>query len=447
MRLAVFALSACFLAMLGARPALAVPSFARQTGAPCTQCHVGAFGPQLNDYGRQFKLNGYVWGDVDNKVPPVSAMALASLTHTAADQPGGAAPDYGNNDNTTLDQASLFLAGRVLSNIGAMIQATYDGVAKQFTIDNFDVRYANQGTIARQNVVFGVSVNNNPTVQDLWNSTPAWGYPFAASKLAPKPGTATAIEGGFAQQVAGVTAYSMWNDLLYLEGGVYMTLSGSLQSSLGVDPTGENQIAGAAPYWRVALQHAWSTNYVSVGTFGLDASVYPGRDASAGTDHYRDIGVDATFQKDFDERNTISASARYVHERQALTASNTLGLTDNLSDTVETANVTLSYDFDATYGATAGYFRVRGTADGGLYSPNPIDGSLTEKPNSTGYMIEARYTPFGKDGSWLSPWINLRLGLQCVAYSKFNGASMNYDGFGRNARDNNTLFAYAWLIF
>ena len=31
-----------------ARPARALPSFAAQTGQPCTACHVGAFGPQLH---------------------------------------------------------------------------------------------------------------------------------------------------------------------------------------------------------------------------------------------------------------------------------------------------------------------------------------------------------------------------------------------------------------
>ena len=37
--------------------------------------------------------------------------------------------------------------------------------------------------------------------------------------------------------------------------------------------------------------------------------------------------------------------------------------------------------------------------------------------------------------------------LQYVAYTMFNGASHNYDGFGRNAGDNNTVFLYAWMAF
>ena len=41
----------------------------------------------------------------------------------------------------------------------------------------------------------------------------------------------------------------------------------------------------------------------------------------------------------------------------------------------------------------------------------------------------------------------LRVGAQYTAYSRFNGASTNYDGFGRNARDNNTLFLYTWLAY
>jgi hypothetical protein len=38
----------------------------------------------------------------------------------------------------------------------------------------------------------------------------------------------------------------------------------------------------------------------------------------------------------------------------------------------------------------------------------------------------------------------LRLGVQYTAYSKYNGATHNYDGFGRNASDNNSLFFYVW---
>jgi hypothetical protein len=34
-----------------------------------------------------------------------------------------------------------------------------------------------------------------------------------------------------------------------------------------------------------------------------------------------------------------------------------------------------------------------------------------------------------------------------VHWNKFDGASTNFDGMGRNARDNNTFFAYIWTMF
>jgi len=49
------------------RNACAVPSFARQTGMPCSQCHTLSFGPALTAYGRQFKLNGYTFGEAHGR--------------------------------------------------------------------------------------------------------------------------------------------------------------------------------------------------------------------------------------------------------------------------------------------------------------------------------------------------------------------------------------------
>jgi hypothetical protein len=34
-----------------------------------------------------------------------------------------------------------------------------------------------------------------------------------------------------------------------------------------------------------------------------------------------------------------------------------------------------------------------------------------------------------------------------VAYLKFNGGHTNYDGFGRDARANNTLYLLSWFAF
>ena len=44
-------------------------------------------------------------------------------------------------------------------------------------------------------------------------------------------------------------------------------------------------------------------------------------------------------------------------------------------------------------------------------------------------------------------WLAVKLGLQYTAYMRFDGASSDYDGAGRNASDNNLLYAYLWLAF
>src|SRR2546430_3918128 len=49
---------AALLSVLTAPAALAVPSFARQTGMACEACHTVY--PELTHFGRVFKANGYV---------------------------------------------------------------------------------------------------------------------------------------------------------------------------------------------------------------------------------------------------------------------------------------------------------------------------------------------------------------------------------------------------
>jgi hypothetical protein len=175
--ISIIMLSVFTLIVVDSGRTLAVPSFAKQTGLQCEACHIGAFGPQLTQFGRQFKLNGYTLSDGNNHFPPLAAMALTSLTHTNAAQPGGASPGFKGNDNVALDQASLFYAGRLFDDhTGAFIQTTFDGVANDFHWDQMDIRYANSLSLGGTSLIYGATLNNNPTVQDLWNSTPAGGF-------------------------------------------------------------------------------------------------------------------------------------------------------------------------------------------------------------------------------------------------------------------------------
>ncbi len=435
------------IVLLAPTHAVALPSFAWQTGQPCAQCHVHAFGPALTSFGRQFKLNGYVLDRGDEPFIPIAATIQASFTHTASAQPGGATPHTNANDNVVLDQLSLYYAGKILPKVGAFVQGTYDGVAGQAALDNADIRFANQGTLAGTPLVYGVSLNNNPTVQDVWNTTPAWGFPYASSPVAPTPAAAALIDGGLAHQVAGMTAYGLWNQLLYVEGGAYRTLPATVQRALGIAPAGEQQIDGFAPYWRIALQREWPGHYVSLGTFGLHAPVFPGREHRAGHDHATDLGVDLAYQFQPGGQHLTGLNATFIAEKQRLTASHTLGNADNTVDRLHTFRAHAYYIFAQTYGVTLGYFQTTGSTDRGLYRPAPITGSASGSPNSRGFITEIDVIPFGKANSFLRPWLNVRVSVQYVAYLRFNGAHANYDGFGRDASANNTLYLLSWFAF
>jgi hypothetical protein len=118
--LAALFLTAVFVVEF-AKPASALPSYARQTGQPCGTCHTDFAG--LTPYGRRFKINGYTNGggqyrttlfpfddSIDKQrpwVPPISMMAVPGFTHTATGMAPPADP-FAANDNITFQPLSFF---------------------------------------------------------------------------------------------------------------------------------------------------------------------------------------------------------------------------------------------------------------------------------------------------------------------------------------------------
>ncbi len=423
----------------------AVPSFARQTGVSCATCHTTAFGPALTSFGRDFKLKGYTMSSgAQQKLPPVSVMVLGSFTNTKADQDGGAAPGFDDNDNLALDEVSLFYAGRIASKVGVFSQFTYDDVEHHGSQwDIVDLRYADSTMLGKHSVVYGLSLNNTPTSQDLWNSTPAWGFPPVGSALAPTPAAAPILEGAFDGTVVGLSGYAMFNDMIYAEVGAYKMLANNWQRNFGISSDAvaeESPIDGLAPYWRVTLQHDFGPHYTSLGLIGMTADVEPGGDSSAGTDRYTDLGLDATYQ--FTTGSHIfTANLSYIHEQQDLDASHALEAASSTSNDLNTVRGNAGWIYQQTYALTAGAFVINGDSDSLVYAD-----SRTNSPDSQGYTLQAEYIPFGK-GDPMTSWTNVRVGLQYTYYTKFDGSTDDYDGSGRSAEDNNTLFAFVWLNF
>jgi hypothetical protein len=420
-----------------------VPAFSRQTGLACSACHFHF--PQLTPFGRLFKLNGYTLtglttigqpGDSAGKetlklspIPGIATMLVGSVTSTKRSVAGTQ-----NGAVVMPDQFSIFAAGEITPNLGAFTQFTYSAPDGTFGIDNIDVRFANRGTLADREIIYGLTLHNNPTVQDVWNTVPAWGFPFLTSPAAPSPAASTLIDGVLGQQVLGLGAYSLFNSSLYTEFTAYRSAEQGV--AIPLDSTATNVTAGVIPYWRVALQHETPNRSLMLGTFGLDARLYP-TGVTGPRNHYTDVAVDAQVEQRKGTAAWIGRAA-FIHEQQQLFATHSSGEADNFEETLSTLRANVAYIPNYRYGLTLEYFQTTGTTDAALYPEGDVTGSRTGSPNSSGLIGEIEY----------NAWQNARIAFQYTNYFKFNGATTAYDvPFGRNASNNNTFYFYAWLAF
>ena len=435
------AAAACLL--LAPTLVMAVPSYARQTHQPCSSCHVGGFGPELTAFGREFKINGYTMKVGNDTKVPLSAMLVESFTQTAKAQTAPPANGFGTNNNLELQQASVFLAGRISEYMGVFAQATYSENGGLLGWDNADVRYAHPFRHGDHNGTWGISLNNNPTISDVFNSAPGWIYPYMGSNLAPGAPAAPKLFGGLGGQSIGATAYTQIDGKLYLEAGGYRSLSVAWANR--VNGPYDGKLSGLAPYARAAYTWKVPHGNLTFGGFLLDMKRGPlGTDISGNaipvagpTDNFNDLGFSGDYQY-FKGNNIVTVNGLYVHEQQTLNNTFAGGGSSNLHDSLDSLNLKGSYWYRNTYGFTLAQFLNNGSNDLTLYGNN---GS----PNTEGGMLEFDYNPFGERTSWHEPYANVRFGLQYTYYTKFSGLVHNVDGAGRNASDNNTLYAYVWL--
>ena len=95
--LALASLSTAFT-LAAMKPAEAVPAFAGQTGYPCQQCHIGALGPQLTPFGREFKVKGYTLrgGEGIASKIPLALWVQSSYENYAKNLPPAPIPTHYN---------------------------------------------------------------------------------------------------------------------------------------------------------------------------------------------------------------------------------------------------------------------------------------------------------------------------------------------------------------
>lgn len=431
----------------------AVPSYARQTGLACSGCHYNP--PELNPAGRRFKLMGYVDKADETKVIktdgskktaaldllsslPLSVMLEASFTSLKTPVPTT------QNGNFEFPQdVSLFLSGAWTSHVGSFLQVTYDAQADHFSMDNTDIRYANLTKLAGKELVYGIDLNNSPTMEDLWNTTPTWGFPWVASDVAPTPNASPFINGGLAQDVAGAGGYAMWNNHLYIDATLYRSDHiGGTQPNPGIG-SGIN-IRGVAPYWRMAWQQLTGKTQYEIGTYGMHMRSTPNAITAADgsslpfQDSYTDFAFDTQIDRTLFRKDVLSFRATYIRENSDLLASLLLEQAAAVGPHhLNTVMANTEYHIGNKYSGTFGWFNTTGTSDATLFPSAAVTGNLNGDPRSAGYIANVSV--------W--PWQNLQLAAQYTGYTRFNGGNINYDLAGRNASGNNNIYLDIKFLF
>ena len=430
--------------------ASAVPSYARQTGSDCASCHVGGYGPQLTPYGIRFKIGGYT--DTDGKAGkiPLSAMMVVNATRTAKDVPeADKINHFDTNNNVAMQEASVFVAGRLADNVGTFTQVTYSGVDRKSVIDQVDLRYARSLKLGEKEMTVGVSLNSNPTLTDPFNTLGQWRFPYTSSDFNAGFGPMAPMVESLGSGVMGLNAYAFYDDSIYAELGLYTNLSKNTLRVFNTDDLGK--FKGVGTYGRVAYFKDRKRDNFSIGLLGFSANIQPDRAELGVADKYRDLGIDASYQYLGNRKHIFTATTSYVKEWQRLDFS--MAGADNTHNRIDQFRLAGSYHYDQTWGATIGLFDMRGKSNAGIYTGDTNGdgtgsptGSISGHPTTSGYILQADWTPWGKEGSWGDGWANVRLGLQYTGYNRFMGGSTYLDSEGneRRARDNNTTMLFLW---
>lgn len=136
---ALLGVSALLSAAIWAPQAQAIPAFARQVGMPCSACHYQHF-PTLNSFGRAFKEGGFTMVGAEKTIDGdglsiPATLNLAFVTNMQYTKTNGVPTNTNqvtkdsNNGQFSMTQYSLFMGGRVGTNIGFEGEVGLNGTA------------------------------------------------------------------------------------------------------------------------------------------------------------------------------------------------------------------------------------------------------------------------------------------------------------------------------
>jgi len=226
---------------------------------------------------------------------------------------------------------------------------------------------------------------------------------------------------------------AMWNDTWFSEIAAYGGLARDLERVSNMWAMGGAD-STAIPYGRLTLEREFlnGQDRITIGGYGLHVNVRPTAISGFGDDGYTDVAADASWRwTAHPERkvsDAITAHVLILHEGESLMASNAV-FAARRNDQLTVLRGDMSYSSGTLLTPAIQFFQVNGTSD-------PVQiGTLDGSPDSKGFIGEIDYAP--KPDSPLAR-LNVRLALQFIAYSQFDGTSSD-------ASHNNTVLLHLTL--
>jgi hypothetical protein len=285
-----------------------------------------------------------------------------------------------------------------------------------------------------KNPAFALAPGFAPPIDSVWLTTPTWGSAITlpawrsvanASALSDDPDSPSFDIGG---------CYVMWDDMKFSETAAYGGLRRDALRVAGMRAIdGSDGASQPIPYGHLTVEREFleGQHYLTLGAYGMQASVRPTAISGFGDDSYTDVAVDGTWRwiahPERSVSDVIAAHVLVLREGENLIASHAIFGTRR-SDDLTVFRGDASWSWGGNVVPIVQYFRITGSAD-----PVRI-GTLDGSPNSNGFIAEMDYLPSDNARPPLN-WFGARLSLQFVAYSEFDGSS-------RNASHNDTVLLH-----
>ena len=288
-------------------------------------------------------------------------------------------------------------------------------------------------------LLVGFDTNNAPTVQDVWNTTPGWSYPYYGSPQAPGAPASPTIA-TLSSDTGSVGLYALFDRHIYAELSEYHVAKNFFRFMSGGTSyqKGAPYLDGWNPYWRAYWTKDHGPNVWMVGTFGMQSSLYPNSASPSGpTNNFDDTGIDSQYQY-LGDTHKLTLRGSYIYEKQKWAGSYPLGNSSVPKGNLKNVNLSGSLALRDTWTFTAGYLLTNGSNNAALYGvTDPTGKLLSNKPNTTGYELEIDRT--------LTQ--NIIAMIKYSGFTKLDDLHGNIDGLGRHPSDNNTLWVNLFFAF